>query len=300
MPHWSRQICLGIVTASGTIVLAQQNATPAPSVPTPAVSLPLSGRPGDQGTVSTNQSTVNAGGGNSVNLINSSVNVQGPFQGSVPVGIATPGVLPLTLDDALNRGLRNNLGPLTQNQAVAFSAGQQRVARSALLPNVNTVVSETVEQHNLRTLGVSTPGIPPVVGPFNFFDARAARVNQAVFDLVRWRNYRAAGANVTAAQQSAKDARDLVVLAVAGLYLQIVAANARVTAAAAQVESARAVYQQAADRLREGLNARIDATRSRVQLQTEQQRLRSLAADRDRLKLNLSRLIGLPLGSERA
>lgn len=55
-------------------------------------------------------------------------------------------------------------------------------------PRVYTVVNETVEQLNLGTLGVETASFPPVAGPFNFFDARAARVTEAV-DLVRLRTW---------------------------------------------------------------------------------------------------------------
>src|ERR1700685_1496797 len=73
---------------------------------------------------------------------------------------------------------------------------------------------------------------------------------------------------------------------------------ARVSAAEAQVETSRAIYQQAADRRTLGLAARIDVTRSQVQFQTEQQRLRSLRADLDTQKLRLARIIGLPLGQQ--
>ena len=85
-------------------------------------------------------------------------------------------------------------------------------------------------------------------------------------------------------------------LAVGGAYLQLIATQARVSAAQAQVETSRAIDQQAADRLAAGLAARIDVTRSQVQLQTEQQRLRSLRADLDTQKLRLARIIGLSLG----
>ena len=58
---------------------------------TPAnpIQLPASGRVLQSGSVSTTQSTVNAGGQNSVNLIDSSVNIHGTYQGSVPTGTAT-------------------------------------------------------------------------------------------------------------------------------------------------------------------------------------------------------------------
>ncbi len=277
-------------------MVAQSAALQSPGATT-ASQLPLSGR-AQPGQVIVNQSTTNAGGGNSVDLIQSSINVQGPYSGSAANGANSGTVLSLTFSQALTLGARFNLGAISESQAAAQAEGQRRVARSTLLPNVDTVVNETVEQLNLRTAGVLEPNFPLAVGPFNFFDARAARLKQSVFDLVRWHNYRSAGEVSKSALASARDSRDLVVLAVGGSYLQISATLARIAAAVAQVESSRAIFQQASDRLAAGLNARIDATRSEVQLDTDQERLRSLQADVERQKLNLARLIGLPRGQK--
>jgi outer membrane protein TolC len=265
--------------------------------PSPVTQLPLSGRSAQQGSVSVTQGTTNAGGGNTVNVIDSSVTVQNGFSGSVPQATATDGVLSLTLSQALALGLRFNLGAISQSTAVTQAQGQRAVSRSTLLPNLNSGISEEVERLNLRTQGVESKMFP-LATTFNFFDARAVRLNQSVFDLVRIENLHAASNNLKANIKAAQNARDLVVLAVAGSYLQIVATNARIVAASAQVETSRTIYQQAMDRFNAGLAPRIDATRSQVQWQTEQQRLRSLRADLDTQKLRLSRIIGLALGQK--
>ena len=230
-----------------------------------------------------------------MDFITSTVNVQGPYVGSVPTGVATGSVLILTLETALAKGLRENLGALSQSAAVQQAQGQRQVARSTLLPQLSTAVSEVFQRTNLRTLGVSFGGIPEAV-KFNYIDARAARLNQSVFDLVRIHNLNSATENLKANIQSSRNARDLVVLAVGGSYLQLIATETRIDSTAAQVQTDRTIYEQAADRLKAGLNARIDVTRSQVQLQTEQQRLRSLQADLETQKLALARIIGLPLG----
>jgi outer membrane protein TolC len=269
--------------------------------PASAVQLPLSGRTGQTGSVVTNQSTVNAGGANSVNLIDSTVNVQGPYLGSTPTGAASAIAISLTLDNALKQGLQYNLGTVSSAQSIRSAEGQRYEILSALLPTVTGVVREDVQQTNLAALGFrfQFPGvhIPTVVGPYNFYDARVT-FNQTIADFTKLRNYRASQENVKAAQLSAKDARDLVVLAVGGTYLQVTAALARLKTAQAQVSTAEAVYRQAFDRNKAGLNARIDANRARVELQTEQQRLRSLKADYDKQRLTLARIVGLPLGQE--
>lgn len=92
-------ICCALL---GRAVLLQ-----APSaLPSTAPQLPLSARQGQSGSVSRSQVTTNAGGGASVNLLDSSVNVQGPYAGSAPTGTNTGATLPLSLDNALSLGLR--------------------------------------------------------------------------------------------------------------------------------------------------------------------------------------------------
>lgn len=266
---------------------------------TSASKLPLSGRTGSAGSVGTNQSTVNAGGTNSINLINSTVNVQGPYGGSIATGTSTGTPIPLTLDFAIKQGLQYNLGSITSAQSIRQAQGQRYEALNALLPQVNGRLTENVQQTNLAALGlkINFPGIPKIVGPYNYFDLRAT-LTQTVADMVKLRNLRSSREIVKATELTAKDARDLVVLAIGGSYLQAGAALARVRTAQAQVETAQAVYKQAADRNAAGLNARIDATRTRVELQTEQQRLRSLQADYEKQKLTLARVVGLPLGQD--
>ena len=265
--------------------------------PTMAVGVPLSGRQsqGGGGSVSVMQGTTNSGGGNTVNSINSTVSVQMPYTGSTPMGKSTGQVISLTLARALELGLKYNLGAVTEANTVAQAKGQRDVAKSTLLPNLNTGISEVFERENLRTLGVSISLIPESV-QFNYYDARALRLQQSVFDLVRVDNLHSASENLKASIQQVRNARDLIVLAVGGSYLQLIATNARVQAAQAQVESSRAVAKQAQDRFEAGVAPRVDSQRARVQYQTEEQRLRSLQADRDTAKLQLGRLIGLPLG----
>jgi outer membrane protein TolC len=278
---------------------ARAQQLPGGSTTSSAAQLPLSGRTGQSGSVTTNQSTVNSGGANSVNLINSTVNVQGPYTGSVENGKATGTTISLALADAIRQGLQYNLGSVTSAQGIRQAQGERYSALNALLPQVNSYLREDIQQTDLAALGFrfNFPGIPKVVGPYNYFDLRAT-LSQTVADLVKIRNLHVASENLKTNELTAKDARDLIVMAIGGSYLQVGASAARVNVARAEVETAQAVYKQAADRNAAGLNARIDATRSRVELQTEQQRLRSLQADYDKQRLTLARIIGLPLAQD--
>jgi outer membrane protein TolC len=267
---------------------AQQQGSSATSL-TQANQLPLSGRTGQTGSVSAQQSAV-PGTTQSVNTLNSTVSVQGPYAQSVLSGKALNGKL--SLRDAVALGLEYNLGGVGGNNAVMQAHGQMRVTRSVLMPNLNTSLREVVQQSNLEAQGLRVSFIPPIVGPYNYFDLRAT-LTQALFDLTAWNNYRSAQANVAAQEMAAKDAQDLIVLAVGGTYLQVIAAQARVESSKAQVETAKAVYEQTRQRREVGLNAQIDVNRSLVEYQTQQQRLTTLQNDLAAQKINLSRLIGL-------
>ena len=131
------------------------------------------------------------------------------------------------------------------------------------------------------------------MGPFNYYDLRAT-LTQTVADLTALNNYRSAQELVKANEAALRDARDLVVLAAGGAYLQVQAAEARVRSAQAQIDTAQALFKQTQDRRAVGLNPQIDVNRSQVQLQTEQQRLMSLQNDLAKQKINLARVVGLP------
>jgi outer membrane protein TolC len=271
--------------------------TAPPSTPA-AIQLPLSGRGGQSGSVAVTQQAV-PGTTSSINTINTSVQTQGPYSGSASSTAKLPFSGKLSLNEAIQRGLEYNLGQVGLNHAVRQASGQSRVARSALLPNLNGSLSETVQQTNLRALGIriSSPlpgfAIPSIVGPFNYFDLRA-RLTQTVANLTQLNNYRSAKETLESNQQSVRDARDLVVLAVGGAYLQVIAAQARVKSQQAQLETANALYQQASQQRAAGVLALTDLDRSQIQLLTEQQRLVTLENDLAKQKINLARLTGLP------
>ncbi|MGE5648523.1 MAG: TolC family protein [Acidobacteriota bacterium] len=225
---------------------------------------------------------------------------QGPFGGGLPQGQPAPGSLPLSLSDAIARGLKRNLGLYLSEQGTRTAQAQRLYALSGLLPNVAANVSETGEQINLKALGFSVsafPGIRPVVGPFNIFDARLG-ASQPVLNFQAIRNLRAGNENLRAAQLSARDARDIVVLVVAGLYLQAVAGQARIEAVQAQVNTAQTLYQTAADQKKAGVVPGIDVLRAQVELQAQQQRLIFYQNEFEKQKLALARAIGLPLAQQ--
>jgi outer membrane protein TolC len=224
-------------------------------------------------------------------------------QGSVP-GDVPSGPLNLSLDEAVKRGLRYNLGTIESQQSLRQAHGAIIVERSQLVPNLSSYLREVDQQINLASFGfkfTAPPGsgfsIPSVVGPFNYFDLRAS-LTQKLADIQALRTYQSSRESFRAADFSVQDTRELVVYVVTSGYLEVIAASSRVDSAKVQVESAQAIYQQAFDRFNSGLSARIDMTRSQVELQTQQQRLTSEQASYAKQKIALARLIGLSAGQE--
>ena len=222
------------------------------------------------------------------------------FSGSVP-SQPVPGILPLSLQDAIDRGLKQNLGLLLSSTDVGNARGQRWQQLSALLPHISLAPYADVSQVNLAEFGFSfhIPGasIPTVVGPFSYFDARA-NLSQSLFDWAAVNKTRASQQQIKSAEYTYKDARDLVVLTVGFAYLQAIADEASIEAVDAQVKTAQALYDQASDQVKAGTSPAIDALRARVELQTRQQQLIQARNDFAIQKLTLARTIGLAPGQQ--
>ncbi len=216
-----------------------------------------------------------------------------PFTSSVARERATTEVLQLSLLNAINRGLKNNLGLVISSQEGESARAARLRAFSELLPNVTTRAGITREKVNLAVFGFPLPvGTPSVVGPFDIVEARAF-LTQNVLDLTRTNNVRAAAQSEQAARFSEQQARELVVLVVGNAYLLALADAARVETTEAQFRTGTAVYDRAVDLKKTGVVAGIDVLRAQVQAQSEQQRLLSAKNDYEKQKLMLARMIGL-------
>jgi outer membrane protein TolC len=222
-----------------------------------------------------------------------------PFAGSVPTKLV-PGAIPLSLRDAIDRGLRQNLGLLLSSADIGAARGQRWEQMSALLPHVTAAPYVAASEINLSELGITSIAgatIPPSDGPFSYFDARVS-VTQSLFDWKSINATRAATQNLKSTQYTFKDARDLVVLAVGYTYLQAIADEARIETAEAQVKTAQALFDQANDQVNAGTSPAIDGLRAKVELQTRQQQLIQAKNNFAIQKLTVARVIGLAPGQE--
>lgn len=263
-----------------------------------AAPLPLSGRAPQAGTVTATQQSQP---GNGVNTLLPTLNASGAYAGGIPA--ATPFNGRLSLRDAIERGLGYNLGAAQWSYTVRQAEGQTRVARSALLPNLNGSLSQVVQQTDLKATGIRfnppLTGIgagfsfPTVVGPFSYQQLQAS-LTQSIFNLTQWNNYRASRETLAANRDLQLDAQDQVVLGVGGAYLGVLAAEDRLEAARAQLETANAILARSQQQQNVGAVPQLTVNQNQVQASIQQLQLTTLQNDVDKRKINLARMVGLP------
>ncbi|HVG27098.1 MAG TPA: TolC family protein [Acidobacteriaceae bacterium] len=265
----------------------------------------MGGQPGSQAGGGASSATASGSDIQTVQRVQQQLEQPGPsvtpsnatdqsFRGSLVRDKATAEVLPLSLEDAIGRGLRNNLGLILQSSGEKAANGQRLQELQQLLPTVTGGASITVQQVNLAAYGLKFPGLNPIVGPFQVVDFRAY-LTQNLVNLQALENYISARHNFEAAKLTAQDARDLVVLTVGNAYLLCVADQARIAAVEAEMATAKVSLDQATAAHEAGTSPRLDVLRAQVDYQNEQQQLIATNNQLAKDKLALARAIGLPL-----
>jgi outer membrane protein TolC len=227
---------------------------------------------------------------------------QNPYLGSVP-SKNTGARIALSLTDAIQRGLRYNLGLVEANQASADVRAERLRALSALLPQLAADGRQAYENLSYKEIGLKLPpipGLPPLPatsGGFGYQDARVS-LTQSVYNAELRNQYRARKSDEQASRLSIQDSRDVVVFAVGTAYLQVIASAARVETAKAQLASAQELDQQTANRVTNEVSPEIDSIRAQVERQSAEQRLTNAANQLAKDKLTLARIIGFAVDQD--
>ena len=214
--------------------------------------------------------------------------------------IATGQPAALSYEQAVRLAIDNNLATLRAHERRNEARGQEEQARAPLLPSVSGTAYQANLTMNLVALGFQPgtfPGISKTfLGPFKNFDARLL-LRQSVFDLSAIRNYQAGKAGVRVAELGEALAREEVASRTGLSYLEALRAERAVVAAQANVELAQALLQLAQDQRNAGVATGVDVIRAQTRLAEQQVGLAQAQTDSEQARLNLQRLIGLPLGS---
>jgi outer membrane protein TolC len=227
---------------------------------------------------------------------------QNPYLGSVP-GKPTGTTIRLSMRDAIERGLRYNLGLIESNQAGADVRADRLRALSALLPQISADGRQAFENQSLKEIGLKLPpiagfpGLPATTGGFGYQDVRVS-LTETLYSAELRDHYHARKSAERASLLSIKDSRDVVVFVVGTAYAQAIASAARVETAKAQLTSARELDRQLNDRFKSDVSPEIDKIRAEVGRQSAEQRLTTAVNECEKNKLTLARITGLSIDQE--
>jgi outer membrane protein TolC len=216
------------------------------------------------------------------------------YQGSETTEKPVNGILPLSLDGAVARGLKHNLGLILTSQNGLSARGQELEELQALLPTVDANFKASVQETDLQAQGLRIPGFPAIIGPYGSTDLRAS-LNWSLLNLSALQNYLASKHNFAGTKLSVYDARDLVVLTVGNAYLTCIADKSLIDEEQAQVDTSKVSLDQAVSNHKAGTAPLLDELRARVDYQTQQQALITAQNSYDKDRIALARAIGLPL-----
>src|SRR5580704_12259725 len=235
-----------------------------------------------------------------------------PFYGSVTVEPVTSGPLKLSLDDAIQRGLKNNLGLREAENGERVVHGEKNEALQDFLPTIWLTGATGYYMHDLAALGFG-PGtiakfsalFPGGKLPSGFTnvtrdDLTEGQIHfkQVLFSGPVIQGWKAAGAAERSAYFNRMSARGEVVQQVAIAYLRAIADES-------QVENAKALLAQAQTQLdhehaahEAGVVANLDELRARVEFESQQQALIAAQDQQAKDLILLKREIGIDPGQE--
>ncbi len=277
---------------------AQTSSASLPSAPAPSGS-------STSGSTSGSNLGGSSGGGFPVQLPSQS-SVENPYLGSVQTGPAVPRVLPLTLDDALQMGIQNNLGLVYAKEAQESNRAQRLQTLNILLPNIDVQGSHAFHQFNLQSEGFR-PGLVSQLGALGGGGAMTtfpfivkvdvtqgiANLSQNLFNWAAFDLLSALNHSLKAAAESSVDARGQVVENVGVAYLRVIAAQSQVEFDQSLLKTDAAVLYTTEQEHQAGVVANLDELRARVQYGAQQQAVIAATNTLQKAKIALNRSIGL-------
>src|SRR6266705_1465341 len=179
------------------------------------------------------------------------------LQGQTP---ASPAALRLSFADAVR--LASGEVPVVALATLRTNEADARVrqARAALLPSLSVSGAWLNRTFNSRSIGISFPGFPELIGPFNNYDARF-NAAQTLFDWSSVVRVRAAGAQADGRRAERGVTVEGSVLTAAIAYVRAVRAQSVVGARKADSTIAAELVGLAEAQRAAGVSPAIDVTR---------------------------------------
>ncbi len=236
---------------------------------------------------------------------------QNPYFGSLTAQPRTSDIIKLSLDDAVRRGLENNLGLKQAESSEKVLHGERNQALQQFLPTITLTGDTGFYQHDLAALGFgpgvakkfagnipggNAPALPLITK--DTLTQGQIHYTQTLFSGSVIAGWKAAGAAERASYFGKMTARGEVVQQVATAYLHAIAASSEVDNARALVAQSNVLLDHAHASHEAGVSANIDEVRAKVQLQSQQQLLLAAQNQYQKDLILLKREIGLDPGQD--
>jgi len=216
------------------------------------------------------------------------------FAGSLRAQAPAP--LRLSFADAVRQatGHTQSAPPSVVIAGLRTDAASARVrqTRSGLLPSLSLSGGWLSRNFNTQAQGLSFPGIPKIIGPFDAYDGRV-RVTQTLFDFANMGRVSAAKSQASAAGADRSAVIEASAQNVALAYARATRAQAVVNARQADSALAAELVGLAVAQQQAGVSASIDVTRARTQLAEAAGRLIVASNQLDRARIDLARALGI-------
>jgi outer membrane protein TolC len=229
-----------------------------------------------------------------------------PFWGSQTGQPVTGEVLKLSLDDSVQRGLKNNLGLKEAESSEKALNGEKEEVEQEFVPTIWVTGDTGYYMHNLAALGFSQsvvnefaplfPGgkLPPV----SFITRDDLTEGQIHYSEILFsgpviQGWKAAKAAARSSYYAKMSARGEVVQRVATAYLRAIADQGEVDNAQALLDEAKVLLDHEHAAHEAGTVANLDELRARVQWESQQQAVIAAQNQREKDLILLKREIGV-------
>lgn len=201
----------------------------------------------------------------------------------------------LSMAQAMEMAIKNNVDVQLARAGTEQARAKALKDASDLLPQLNGTVSQArVFKVNLAAQGLGDfPGINPLLGPFNVFDARVTLV-QNIFDLSSVWSAKAGRKRIIVGRLEENLAREQVASAAALAYVDLVREQQSVDAAQVDFNLARSLFELSKDQRHAGLATGVDVTRAQTRMVEGNLRLINARKGARQASLRLARVVGLP------
>jgi outer membrane protein TolC len=233
-----------------------------------------------------------------------------PFWGSVTAQPAASGTLKLSLSDAVQRGLSNNLGLKEAENSEKALHGERNEALQEFLPTIWLSGDTGYHMYNLAAQGFNSAGLAELTALLpggkalpnislitrDYLTDGQIHFSQILFSGPVIQAWKASGAAEQAARLNKMSAREEVVQRVATAYLRAIADQSEVDNARALVAVAQVLLDHVHAAHEAGTAANLDELRARVQLEAQQQALITAENRQAKDLILLKREIGVDPG----